>query len=519
MCDHHENPPQDPTSDPHRHSLDRRSLLVTGAGIATTAALIEFEPAAAGTVVSRTFRGRFSDPDTADWHYLPFRVPKGVKAIEVDYSFNPTDTGVGFSYNVVDIGIFDSSGHGLGNAEGFRGWSGGARRHFRISPAGATPGYLAGPITPGVWSILLGPYTIVPPGTPYRVTVALHFGTPGPAFVAHPAPRRVEGTGHGWYRGDLHVHTVHSDGKRTQREMIRAARAAGLDFLNSSDHNTSSATRTWGRHVPDDFLVMSGEEVTTRSGHWLAVGLPAGTWIDWRYRAEDGRLGRFTDKVRALGGMAIAAHPYVPVPSIRWDFGADWADLDAVEVWNGPWTTDDQATVRHWHELLVAGRFVPAVGNSDSHTPEQKVGLAQTVVRAASLSTGAIVAALKKGHAWIAESSRVDLAFEATLGDAKASCGDQLAVTPTDVVDVRLEVSGVPGALAQVLGPEGVLAGGVADDSGAVTVTAQVPAATPFVRAEVRRPTEVVVDPLAGSTAPMVALTNPVFLDLATSSG
>ena len=215
--------------------------------------------------------------------------------------------------------------------------------------------------------------------------------------------------------------------------------------------------------------------------------------------------------------MAIAAHPYVPVPSIRWDFGADWAGLDAVEVWNGPWDSFDQTAVQHWHSLLVAGNYVPVVGNSDSHTPEQTVGLPQTVVRATSLSTGAVVEALKKGNAWVAESSAVQLAFEATLGETTASCGDRLAVAPTDVVDVRLELTGVPGVLAQVLGPVGVLAGGVADDSGAVTVTARVPAATPFVRAEVRRPTEVVVDPLAGSTAPMVALTNPIFLGAAVS--
>ena len=142
MCDHH---------------LDRRALLITGAGVATTAALVDFEPAAAGDVVTKTFRGKFSDPDTADWHYVPFRVPRGVRQIEVDYDFHPTDTGLGFTYNVVDIGIFDPSGHGLGNAAGFRGWSGGARRHFRISRTSATPGYLAGPITPGVWNILLGP--------------------------------------------------------------------------------------------------------------------------------------------------------------------------------------------------------------------------------------------------------------------------------------------------------------------------------------------------------------------------
>lgn len=67
----------------------------------------------------------------------------------VRYSFEPHDTGLGFSTNVVDIGIFDPSGRGLGDTAGFRGWSGGARRHFRITRHWATPGYLAGPLAPG----------------------------------------------------------------------------------------------------------------------------------------------------------------------------------------------------------------------------------------------------------------------------------------------------------------------------------------------------------------------------------
>lgn len=498
--------------------LDRRGLFLAGAGIASAATLLTFEPAAAGTVRTKVFKGSFTDPSTPDWHYLPFKVPRGVREIEVAYDFHPTDTGIGFSYNVVDIGIFDPSGHGLGDTRGFRGWSGGARRHFRISRGSATPGYLAGPITPGVWNVLLGPFTIVPPGTPWQVTVTLHFGRKGPKFVAHPAPSEVADTGPGWYRGDLHLHTVHSDGKRTQPQMIRAARAAGLDFIGSSDHNTSSATRLWGKHTPADFLVVSGEEVTTRNGHWLATGLPAGTWIDWRYRAADDQLQGFADQVRELGGLAIVAHPYNPLTSIRWDFGTDWAQMDAVEVWNGPWTGDDQTTVKHWHALLVAGRYVPAVGNSDSHNESQTVGLPHNVVRAESLGTAAIVAALKQGHAWVAESAAVGVDFVASLGDTTATCGDRLAAAPEDTVDVRLEATGVPGCLAQIIGPGSILAGAVADDTGSVVVTAQVPVgATAFVRAEVRRPTASVDDPVQASAAPMVALTNPVFLG-ATSS-
>src|SRR3954451_11738959 len=332
---------------PEPRAWHRRSLLLGGGGVAggiVAAPLLEVGEAAAATVTHRRWSGHFRDPSTPDWHYLPFTMPRGVRSLDVRYDFHPHDTGLGFSTNLVDIGIFDASGRGLGNAAGFRGWSGGARRHFRISRHRATPGYLAGPLTPGRWHIVLGPFLITPPGTPWKVTLTLTHGTPvRPPFEEHVAPVAVPGTGPGWYRGDLHTHTVHSDGRWTPRTLVAAARSRGLDFLGTSDHYTSSSTRVWGRSVPDDFLLVSGEEVTTRNGHWLSTGTPAGTWIDWRYRAADGRLARFADLTRSLGGAAVAAHPKVPVDGTRWDFG--FGAVDALEVWNGPWSLFNQQMV------------------------------------------------------------------------------------------------------------------------------------------------------------------------------
>src|SRR6478672_986987 len=118
------------TDDLTPHGLHRRSLLLGGAGfgagLVTTAAALDFPARAAGTRTTQHWQGRFTDANTPDWHYLPFTVPRGVRAIDVRYDFQPQDTGIGFSTNVVDIGMFDPSGKGLGDAAGFRGWSGGA---------------------------------------------------------------------------------------------------------------------------------------------------------------------------------------------------------------------------------------------------------------------------------------------------------------------------------------------------------------------------------------------------------
>ncbi|WP_243056555.1 CehA/McbA family metallohydrolase [Nocardioides sp. SR21] len=488
-------------------NLDRRALLIAGAGIATTAALTTFEPAAAGTTTKKTYKGHFGPANTQDWHYLPFKVPKGVRQIEVSYSYPPTVPGPGYSKNVVDIGIFDPSGTGLGNTKGFRGWSGGARSSFKISKTSATPGYLPGPITPGRWRIALGPYQIIS-RVDYEVTITLHHGKPGKPFVPAPAPTEVEDTGQGWYRGDLHVHTVHSDGSQTQVDVLGYAKAAGLDFIGTSEHNTSSATETWGRYVPDDFLVIPGEEVTTRAGHWLATGIPAGTWIDWRYLPEDDKLGQFTQQVRDLGGLAIAAHPYIGVPSIRWDFGDEFTEMDAIEVWNGKWDGFDEAALKRWVELLKAGIFKPAVGNSDTHRQSDTIGLAQTVVRAAGLSVDALIQGYRLGHSWVAESSAVDLQFTATLDDVSGQCGDRVPADPGQQVAVSLRATGVAGCTARLYGPNGAITGGTATAVGdEITLDATVAGGTAFVRAEIRRGTSVI--------SPMVALTNPIFLTAA----
>lgn len=508
-CEHHAQP---------RPGATRRALLAAGSGVVTTAAVLRFEPAAAGESRTQTYTGTFTGVATPDWHYLPVEVPPGVREIEVSYSYEKTDTGLGFSANVIDIGVFDPRGTDLDDgtgATGFRGWSGGARDSFRISAARATPGYLPGPITPGTWQVALGPFAVVPPGVDYEVTVTLTFGRERRRFRPDPAPRRVRGTGPGWYRGDCHLHTVHSDGRHTQASLAALAQEAGLDFIGSTEHNTSSAQLTWGRHAPDDLLVVNGEEVTTRAGHWLALGLPAGTWIDWRFRPEDDALTTFTERVRGVGGLAVTAHPFSPGPGSTWGFDPTYAAMDLVEIWNGPWTLDDQVAVEAWHALLVAGTYVPVMGSSDSHTEDQVVGLPQTVVRAGTLSTPAVVRGLRAGHAWIAESGAVDLAFTASVGERTATCGEALGAAATDLVDVRLTLAGAPGCLAQVRGPVAVLGAATTDGDGAAEVVVTVPAGlASFVRAEVRRLDGApVLNPLEGVPGlAMVAMTNPVFL-------
>ncbi|WP_325049375.1 CehA/McbA family metallohydrolase [Saccharopolyspora rhizosphaerae] len=423
-------------------------------------------------------------------------MPEGFAELEVIYSYDKPAVPPGTRGNACDIGIFGPHGHELGDARGFRGWSGGARDRFALSASAATPGYLPGPITPGTWHVVLGPYTVAPQGMRYRVDVTLRFGPPGAPHEPRPAPETAPARdrGRAWYRGDNHLHTVHSDGRRTPAELVDAARAARLDFITSTEHNTPSASLQWGEHATDDLLILNGEEVTTRSGHWPAIGLPAGTWIDWRYRStEPGSVRRFVDQVHEAGGLVVAAHPFAGCFGCTFEFDLRLADL--VEVWNGPWTAEEEAALHQWDGLLRTGHWIPLIGGSDAHNPSDPVGRPQTVVLADALRRDALLDGLQRGRSWLAESAEVQLAFSASAGGRRAGIGETLAVATGEPVDFEVSVDGVPGTEVRIL-DQLVVEHTAAGSTRWRTYRRY----TRWARVEVRR----------GDT--VVAMTNPVFL-------
>jgi len=447
-----------------------------------------------------TFAGRFGF-GIYRWAYLPFEVPFGVQRIRVSTSHSNFGAG-GVARNVLDLGIFGPAGYDLGNAAGFRGWSGGARDSFTIASNSATPGYLAGPIEPGEWAVALGPVVLSPWGMAWEVHVAMERGEPGAEcepVAAFPSPPSVCGAR--WYRGDLHLHTVHSDGVLDLGELATAAQANGLDFIVSTDHNTNSANRAWPACSTGGLLVIPGEEVTTRHGHWLAVGLSPHGWVDWRYGPSNGVFPRFAAEVREAGGLVVAAHPSVPLPGSAWEFGFD--HVDALEVWNGRWNLDDELSLRIWQRLLRQRRRVVAVGGSDSHGEHQQVGSPQTVVHAGELSAPAIVGGLRSGRSYLARSCDVALQLTASSDGCVAGPGQTLPVAPGASVTVTAVISGAPGTNVALITAAGRVRQATVGPSARLQWELDAASAC-FARLEVR---EAQRRPLGA----MVALTNPVW--------
>ncbi|MPY51144.1 CehA/McbA family metallohydrolase [Streptomyces acidicola] len=503
--------------DDHGAGLGRRALFVTGAAAALTLGSVSFSNGpsaeAANNTETRTVRGTLPT-GSPDFVYLPVEVPSGVRELHVAYTYERPAVPSGTVGNALDIGIFDERGTDLGG-KGFRGWSGGARTEFFIRADDATPGYIPGPVRPGTWNIALGPYTVAPQGLAYEITITLTYGEPGRTVKPTYPPSRAKGRGRAWYRGDCHLHSWFSDGRRTPAEIAALARAAGLDFINTSEHNTHSAHAHWADQAGEDLLIMLGEEVTTRNGHVVALGTDPGTFIDWRYRARDNRFGKYARKIRAAGGLVVPAHPHATCIGCNWKFG--FGEADVIEVWNGAYTPDDEVALADWDGMLVAsvrsdnGRsWIPAMGSSDAHRDPDPVGRPQTVVLADDLTREAIQEGLKAGRSYVAESSTLSLSFTAVGGRGEhAGIGERLDVDRDDPVTVRLEVTGAPRCTVRFVTDQGVLhTSEPLPVSGSGTVewrtTAQYAA---YVRAELRH--EAVVTSLPG---PLAAFTNPIFL-------
>ena len=130
--------------------------------------------------------GRWTQDDrcASPWHYLPVEVPAGAAGLRVELDYDRSSA-------VLDLGCFGPAG--------FRGWSGGARSSFVITPREATPGYLPGELEPGLWQVVLGLYRLPAAGVEYSVTASVSTisgrlrpdprrPAPGPAQRAAAAP-------------------------------------------------------------------------------------------------------------------------------------------------------------------------------------------------------------------------------------------------------------------------------------------------------------------------------------------
>lgn len=149
----------------------------------------------------------------------------------------------------------------------------------------------------------------------------------------------------------LHVHSTHSDGSGTVAEILAAAQGAEVDFLVLTDHNTVRGRGEGLEGWQGSVLLIVGEEISTRSGHCLAVGIPGSIP---RHRPTEEVIA----DIGSHGGLSFIAHPhgvYKPFLRKRDHSWKDWG-VDAftgLEIWSYMFDWAQQFRSRRWSECLA----------------------------------------------------------------------------------------------------------------------------------------------------------------------
>lgn len=328
-----------------------------------------------------TFTARWSAQDRAEtvYQYVPFQVAPGARAVSVRLAYDR-------SRAVLDLGLFD--------ADGFRGYSGGARNDFVVGPRAATPGYLPGPVGPGTWRVLVGLHRLPPEGVEAELTIETGAAWPiddagTGVSLPDPLPRGSSrglpaAKGRRWIAGDLHAHSVHSDGALTIDQLAELAARRGLDVLAVTDHNTVSHHT----HLPvagerAGVRLLAGQEVTTDQGHANCFGEVG--WVDFR-RPSDA----WVEHAERAGGLLSLNHPLAGDCAWRRPLTRS---AHAIEVWHSSWDRRSDAPLRWWQSR----GGVPVAG-SDWHRPHdpETLGCPTTWIEVAE--DGDVLAALRDGR-------------------------------------------------------------------------------------------------------------------------
>jgi hypothetical protein len=377
---------------------------------------------------------RFENTITAaDVHrHIPhaFEVPPGTTEVHMELAYAPRFSAGQMFHNQMSLSVADPAGP-RGVYYLLRDYG------INITEARCTPGMNAGPVRPGRWLVELDTYRLLPPDPiTYTIEVTLSDRpiTEPPRRFAKPA-RKAKGPG--WYRGDLHAHSLHSDASWDVPDLVAHARALGHDFQSLTDHNTVSGLPEHESLASDDFMTMGGLELTTYYGH--AVVLGTRQWHEWRLDTDRHyTMPELARMAMESGALFIIAHPMNPgdpeCSGCHWEFTDMMpGNARAVEIWNGTWGPCNERTVQTLYGWLNEGLRVVATGGTDLHgPPAADVRHGTNVIYADDLTEAAIVAAIRKGHSYLSCGPELLLTARTASG-REAINGDSLPPEQTSV--------------------------------------------------------------------------------------
>jgi hypothetical protein len=406
------------------------------------------QSSAPGLVLEGTVRG----DQNHSYVQVPFPVPAGTERVTITFEYTGKD-----QHTALDLGLLDPAG--------LRCWSGGNKSTLTVGLMDATPSCLPGAIPAGTWNVLIGVPNIRA-NVESHYTIHVDLSSTGAVAAEPEILREPLRPGPAWFRGDLHMHTAHSDGQCASQTgkmvpcpvyfTVDAAARRGLDFIAITDHNASSQYDAMRELQPyfDKLLLIPGREITTFQGHINFLG--STDFVDFRL---DGKtvpdMNALLRAADSVGAITSINHPDSPTGEIC--MGCGWTPatpvdmhlLTSVEAVNEGDEMHGISELPFWNKELNRGCRLTGIGGSDNHRPmipldhAGSIGTPTTVVYATELSAPAILDGIRAGHVFIDLAGTSDRIIDVTAQTASQTvhAGDLLQAAQGEPVNFEAHVT------------------------------------------------------------------------------
>jgi len=158
---------------------------------------------------------------------------------------------------------------------------------------------------------------------------------------------------------DYHIHSKYSvlDSRSEIADILKMGKSIGLGAIAISDHDAIEGALKAMIFSSREFIVIPAMEISSQEGHIVGLGLRKAVERD--LSAEE-----TVRRIRELGALAIAAHPYDTfrsgVGDLCWKLG-----FDAIEI-NGHCLYGNSKA-----EKAAKEHGIPLVGGSDAHSVDE----------------------------------------------------------------------------------------------------------------------------------------------------
>ncbi|MEA4832207.1 hypothetical protein SDC9_102960 [bioreactor metagenome] len=198
--------------------------------------------------------------------------------------------------------------------------------------------------------------------------------------------------GRKWFKGNLHMHTTLSDGRKAPEEAARIYREKGYDFISITDH-----WEFYSGCEADGLTIISGCEFHTfnpQMTHIVGAGMEYMPQLD-----RNSSVQEIIDAINAAGGAAILAHPAWSLNTP--EFIASLNGLAGAEIYNS--VSGYPFSARPYSGTTLdlaakAGCLLPLFASDDTHYYNEELFRGFIYVNAEELTGKSILDAVKAGR-------------------------------------------------------------------------------------------------------------------------